>query len=538
MPPVSDFFERKRRLAYVIAGVSLALLVLSLNLNIVLENYARANAVADVDTLYVVHRTVSYGAESPDSRLLAFDPTTLKILQRFPLLGEATALLVHGDEVTIFFGNRYAVFRGGAPARNADLPQKWDVLDAVHDAANGQDWIFGWADGKIVARKRRMGILSEDISLLESGPLDRLSASMDGAAGPLLAWRERGSQVVKTARFDGHAFVPYAEFDVGSADYWDVVLTRGRALLVYYRREDGTFKYVGLRVRCCTPCGLPAPPDLIRIADKVVIGRAVTGISGTVIGDSLVLILTRPTTLQGAALPLATLTPEPGARLVPLGGEPLWRRLAGMSLPMVTLFFSFSLIFLGFTLIRERGRFVLEMFRPVASTGPVPAAVLQRAMAHTLDQTLLLPLVWITSEVLNAVPESAVFEPFEAKTLSLFAIWSGLHVVYHAVLEAALGWTVGKKIIGLRVAELDGSRVSLRGALLRNLLRPLDAEQLGVFLGAVVMMLTRRRQRVGDLVARTIVIEESRVPDGPPGARPEADPDSETRSRRDPLRKK
>jgi uncharacterized RDD family membrane protein YckC len=515
MPPVSDFYERKRRLAYVIAGVSLALLVVALYSGFALESYARPNAAADGDAVHVVHHTASFDNDSfdddkPDSRLLVLDPSTLRIRERFSLLGEAAAVLVRNDEVTAFFGRRYAVLRRGEEARGADLSQKWDVQDAVADPARDQDWIFGWSEGRIVARKRRLGNYSEEIPVLESGPVDRLSASMDGASGPLLAWRERGSQVVKTALYDGQSFAPAGEFDIGAADYWDAALARGRVLLAFYLR-GGLSRTLTLHLRCCRACDLPPPPATLRFADTVLIGRRVTGLSAAVVGDSLALILSRTSTLQGALVPLGTLTPAPGARLQPLGAEPLWRRLVGMSFPMVTLFFSFSLIFLGYTLLRERNRFVLEMVRPAASSGPVPAAILQRAMAHTLDWTILVPVVWITSELLNVVPESTVLEPFESKTIALYGVMFGIHAVYHAVLEAAFGWTVGKKIIGLRVAELDGSRVTLRGALLRNLVRPFDADNpFGAFLGVLAMMLTRRRQRPGDLLARTMVVEEAR----------------------------
>ena len=177
------------------------------------------------------------------------------------------------------------------------------------------------------------------------------------------------------------------------------------------------------------------------------------------------------------------------------------------------LFFSFSLVFLGFTLLRERSSFILEKLSSVAKDGPVPAEILQRAMANILDLMLLLLPFMLAVEVMNLSPESAEFDLSDGKLLALLGVWAAFHFLYHFAMEWAFGWTIGKRIIGIRVTELDGSRLTFGGALLRNLVRVLDAEYpFGVFLGASVMMATGRRQRLGDLAARTMVVRESGSP--------------------------
>ena len=101
---------------------------------------------------------------------------------------------------------------------------------------------------------------------------------------------------------------------------------------------------------------------------------------------------------------------------------------------------------------------------------------------------------------------------------------AALQTVYGLIMEATLGWTIGKRIIGLRVAELDGSRVTFRGALIRNLVRPLDSSfLLPMFLGMSLIMATRRRQRLGDLLARTMVVEDRPAPKPPSRPRREAE---------------
>jgi uncharacterized RDD family membrane protein YckC len=518
VPALSEFYVRKRRLAYVFGALSLALLVAQIQLSFVLETYDAPRASALPEGWAVIHGVRPAEGEGPAARLMILDPS-LGLLRTLPLFGEATGVLAEGDEVTVFFGTRYSVLRGGDAVRGADLGQAWPVMDAVRDPARGQAWIFGAWERAVVGRRRHLGRFSEEIRVAEAGPVERLTASVDGDRGPLVAWRERGSSAVKAFLFDGASFAPRAEFVVGDAEHWDAVLDGDRVLLFSYRREDRTFREVALRVACCPGCGRPAPPERIAFADSVLLlGKRVTGLAAAIGPAEVLLVLARPTTAQAASIPRETLRPAPGARLRPLGAEPLGLRMAAAFWPVTMLFFSFSLIFLGFTLLRERSRFILERLRPVAREGPAPAEILQRAMAHVLDQMALYPAVWVVAEALNAVPDTAALDLGDPKTLGLAGVWFGLRVAYHALFEGAFGWTIGKKIIGLKVVREDGSRAGFGRALVRNLARPLDAEYpLGVFLGASFLMATRRRQRPGDLWARTLVVQDLREGPSPRG---------------------
>src|SRR5205823_13409706 len=50
-----------------------------------------------------------------------------------------------------------------------------------------------------------------------------------------------------------------------------------------------------------------------------------------------------------------------------------------------------------------------------------------------------------------------------------------LWVAYYAVLEGLFGATVGKRLTGVRVTDLDGRRIGWQAAMVRNLGRLLDA---------------------------------------------------------------
>lgn len=78
-------------------------------------------------------------------------------------------------------------------------------------------------------------------------------------------------------------------------------------------------------------------------------------------------------------------------------------------------------------------------------------------------------------------------------------------VLYHALCEWRYGTTPGKQLFTpLVVATADGDPLSARAAILRNVLRPIDA--VGIYLvGWLATEATDRRQRLGDLAAGTIV---------------------------------
>lgn len=89
--------------------------------------------------------------------------------------------------------------------------------------------------------------------------------------------------------------------------------------------------------------------------------------------------------------------------------------------------------------------------------------------------------------------------------VSYFAIWW----FYCGILEALFsGQTLGKWLLGLRAVNYDGLPINAMQAVMRNLVR--FADTFLVMAGLVVMMMNRRYQRLGDLVAGTIVIVEER----------------------------
>lgn len=85
--------------------------------------------------------------------------------------------------------------------------------------------------------------------------------------------------------------------------------------------------------------------------------------------------------------------------------------------------------------------------------------------------------------------------------------WFLLEWGYGALFEGLWrGRTPGKKFFHLRVIKDVGSPIGFYDATLRNLLRAADILPIGYGVGLICMMATRNLQRVGDLVAGTIVV--------------------------------
>jgi uncharacterized RDD family membrane protein YckC len=90
---------------------------------------------------------------------------------------------------------------------------------------------------------------------------------------------------------------------------------------------------------------------------------------------------------------------------------------------------------------------------------------------------------------------------------SLMAI--AIMLTYFFVMEATRGHTIGKRNYGLRVQSASGGSASLNAISGRTVLRIIDLLPIFYLLGLLVALLTgRRRRRIGDWVAGTVVVRE------------------------------
>jgi uncharacterized RDD family membrane protein YckC len=130
-----------------------------------------------------------------------------------------------------------------------------------------------------------------------------------------------------------------------------------------------------------------------------------------------------------------------------------------------------------------------------------------RFLACTVDFLCIAAAGSLLSIVLRAL---FVFNADVAEAL-VAILYFGLSIVYGLVLEWAWrGQTVGKRLLGLRVMDEEGRRLQPAQIVMRNLLRSVDVLPACYLVGGAGMLLSRRRQRLGDLAAGTIVVRAPR----------------------------
>jgi uncharacterized RDD family membrane protein YckC len=154
--------------------------------------------------------------------------------------------------------------------------------------------------------------------------------------------------------------------------------------------------------------------------------------------------------------------------------------------------------------------FVLNQWKDsTAGSGVVYASVWRRFLAKAIDTTLiLLPtglLIVSSLEKEGSLMADPLGRFVSAGGVAMGIAWAILWI-YHATTEGLLGQTLGKRICGIRVMDQDLKPCSPRQALVRNLLRPIDMLAF-YWVGLVAISATRRWQRLGDRVGRTLVVQ-------------------------------
>ena len=88
-----------------------------------------------------------------------------------------------------------------------------------------------------------------------------------------------------------------------------------------------------------------------------------------------------------------------------------------------------------------------------------------------------------------------------------------IYLAYFVVLEGLWSRTLGKFFQGLMVRKLDGSRCDWKAALIRSVLRVFEVNPLllGGLPAGLVVIASKRKQRIGDLLAGTVVVSNKLI---------------------------
>lgn len=148
---------------------------------------------------------------------------------------------------------------------------------------------------------------------------------------------------------------------------------------------------------------------------------------------------------------------------------------------------------------------------PARNTGRFRFATLgDRFIAFALDTAILFGLFAVVDAwtfMRWGTFDGAELQLTTASLVIAITLNAAILFLYGWLLEAGCGATLGKAVVGIRVVGTSQSGF-LWACALRNVLRIVDG--LGFYLvGTVVAACSSIRQRIGDIFARTAVVEES-----------------------------
>lgn len=160
----------------------------------------------------------------------------------------------------------------------------------------------------------------------------------------------------------------------------------------------------------------------------------------------------------------------------------------------------------------------------------------RRLLSWTIDIVILIFYIVIASRFFGWIKEQMDFDDDSQVTLwAVYLLLTLPFMLYHVVLEATMnGQSIGKKIMGIRVVSENGGRPSLGQLIIRWLIRTSDYMLLiiivlmivissygmnlgmemyialtlaiGLLLVDLILVNTRKQQRLGDILAHTVLI--------------------------------
>jgi uncharacterized RDD family membrane protein YckC len=135
-----------------------------------------------------------------------------------------------------------------------------------------------------------------------------------------------------------------------------------------------------------------------------------------------------------------------------------------------------------------------------------------RAAAYMLDLMVMMLLIQIGINLIMAIvfalPIADSRWGAALGGMITFAAYNGYFMIFEWVMN---GQTPGKRVLGIRVVKQGGYALSILDTLLRNLMRFVDFLPMFYGVGLVSLLATSRSQRLGDLVAGTLVVHQHEI---------------------------
>ena len=229
-------------------------------------------------------------------------------------------------------------------------------------------------------------------------------------------------------------------------------------------------------------------PQPIRGVTDDVLGRTL-GLAAGWSGDRIRIFLLSVGTVRGVVIPA---TQSPVLVLARLSFTVVHVLLAALMVAVLVCL-------VGVSLLRSR-RFPTS--ESLAGVQWAYAGWGERMLAFALDVGLLVAIHLLALAALLHLGWAA---EWALKSVTWYIVFPAVSLVYWTSCEAQQGQSFGKRALQLRVTSVEGRPPGWRRAFVRNVLLPLD-----LAIGLLLVLNTRRRQRLGDLLARTLVVRPIR----------------------------
>ena len=137
---------------------------------------------------------------------------------------------------------------------------------------------------------------------------------------------------------------------------------------------------------------------------------------------------------------------------------------------------------------------------------PLPYGGPFRRFCAFLFDSLLIGAIGAAIDLSLGLPGGISQEALAAQTGMPSYLKLAVHLIYWPVFESSiLQATPGKRLLGLRVTDLEGERISFVRALLRNVAKALSLLPLGF--GFLMIGITLHNQCLHDKIAKTLVLK-------------------------------
>lgn len=128
-----------------------------------------------------------------------------------------------------------------------------------------------------------------------------------------------------------------------------------------------------------------------------------------------------------------------------------------------------------------------------------------RALAVIIDSAIFILIGCCVGIVFALASGGDETDSTSAASLLINCLSSVAYFAYFILMEGNSGQTLGKKVVKIKVVKEDGSPLTMGDSVIRNLLRIVDGF-LVYLVGAIFVWTSPAKQRLGDKLAKTIVV--------------------------------